>query len=261
MIRTLFWIWYAIGALLLILFSIPKSLEFSSGLFLILYAVYALDLIAKGQVQPFMSDRSVIFSDKKSYRPLWLPAVLIWTGGMAVEWVGVHSGRLFGNYEYSSALGPLVYGVPVTLGFAWIAVVCNAVLLSFDFGQTGLRSRGLRAVQTGFWSVLLDLVLDPVAHASDFWHWENGGGLYGVPWSNFAGWFVVGGLLSLFLPNVQLSFRAARRGTRLYQAILIMFGLIGLREGLVLCTVIAVLGAVLSEGSLRYAGSRQIPKL
>jgi putative membrane protein len=261
MIKPLFWVWYAIGALLLILFNIPKSLEFSSGLFLILYAGYAVDLIAKGQVRTFMSDWSVNFSDEKINRSLRFQSALIWTGGMAVEWIGVHTGLLFGNYEYSAALGPLVYGVPVTLGFAWIAVVCNAALISYDFGQTGLRSRGIRAVKVGFWSVLLDLVLDPAAHASNFWHWEDGGGLYSVPWSNFAGWFIVGGLMSLCLPKVQLSLRAARRGTRLYQAILIMFGLIGLREGLVLCAGIAVIGACLAEGSLRYAGSRQVKKL
>lgn len=261
MIRVLFWVWYAIGSLLLILFSIPESLQFSSGLFLVFYAIYAVDLSSKGQLFPFMSDQSVIFRNEGRDRSLWLSAALIWVGGMTVEWVGVHTGRLFGDYEYSSSLGPLIFGVPVTLGFAWIAVVCNAALLSYDFEQTGPRAVILRAVQVGFWTVLLDLVLDPVAHARNFWAWEDGGGFYHVPWSNFAGWFIVGAAMSLFLPNVHVSRKAARRGTRLYQAILILFGLISLREGLPLCAVIAGIGAALSEGSLRYASSRQIAKL
>ncbi|ULO07891.1 carotenoid biosynthesis protein [Paenibacillus sp. 19GGS1-52] len=258
MIRYLFWAWYFIGALLLIVFSIPESLQFSNGLFLIFYAAYALDLTNKGIEQPFLSDQSV-----SSWRglPSWLSAIVIWSGGMGVEWIGVHSGRLFGSYEYSNILGPLLFGVPVTLGFAWIAVVCGAVLISNDFGLTGVRLSLVRALQTGFWSVLLDLVLDPVAHAKGFWHWGSSGGLYGVPWSNFLGWFIVSAALSLSLQVFKISRLSVRRGTRLYQAILIMFGLMAVREGLMLCAGIAGLGVLLAEGSLYYAGSRQIKKL
>lgn len=185
MIRALFWIWYGVGALLLIWFGIPESLSFSNGLFLVFYGAYAAHLLSSGQAWPFMSDWSVISIERRRKLSMWRAAGLIWMGGMAVEWVGVHSGRLFGEYHYSTVLEPLLFGVPVTLGFAWIAVVCNAVLISYDFGQRGLLLRLLRAVQVGFWTVLLDLVLDPVAHARNFWHWEGGGGFYQVPWSNF----------------------------------------------------------------------------
>lgn len=238
----------------MIVFSLPESLRFSNGLFLIFYAVYAMKLIHEGLELNLLSDQSVIISRRL---PLWLSAAILWTGGMTVEWIGVHSGRLFGNYEYSDILGPLLYGVPVTLGFAWIAVVSSAVLISRDFGLSGKRLTLVRALQVGFWTVVMDLVLDPVAHIRGFWHWNAGSGFYGVPWSNFVGWFIVGAILSTSLSGVKVSCSAARRGTRLYQAILILFGLLGLREGLPLCAVIAALGALLAEGSLRYAGSRQ----
>ncbi|WP_042202371.1 carotenoid biosynthesis protein [Paenibacillus camerounensis] len=261
MIRTVFWLWYSIGALLLIFFSVPQGLQFSNGLFLVFYAVYAGELIIKGHVQTYMADQSVIFPRQLKPFPFLLSAALIWTCGMGVEWLGVHTGHLFGSYSYSDILGPLVYGVPVTLGFAWIAVVGNAVLLSRDFGQSGWRLLLLRAAQVGFWTVLLDLVLDPVAHARGFWTWGDGGGFYGVPWSNFAGWLIAGSLLSFFVPAVRISPKTVRLGTRLYQAVLMMFGLVGLREGLPLCIIIAGIGAVLAEGSLRYARSGQIVKL
>lgn len=263
MVRTLFWIWYSIGALLLIWLGIPDSLKFSNGLFLVFYAAYAMDLFVRGQQKPFMSDWSVNETKRKctGNTRLGIAFALIWLGGMAVEWIGVHSGRLFGDYSYSSILGPLVFGVPVTLGFAWIAVVSNAILISQDFGQRGIRLLVLRAVQVGFWTVLMDLVLDPVAHARSFWHWEGGGGFYQVPWSNFGGWLIAGAALSMLLPAVPVTMQAARRGTRLYQAILVLFGLIALKEGLPVCTVIAGAGVFLSEGSLRYAGSRQVGKL
>ncbi|WP_375104222.1 carotenoid biosynthesis protein [Paenibacillus sp. RS8] len=258
MIRILFWIWYFIGALLLIWLGIPESLQFSNGLFLIFYAAYAADLIYKGLKQPIMSDQSVI---RKCKPTIWVSAILIWTLGMIVEWIGVHSGKLFGTYDYSDILGPLLYGVPITLGFAWIAVIYNATLISYDFGLRGLQLRLAKALQIGFWTVLLDLVLDPVAHARGFWHWGSSGGFYGVPWSNFVGWFIVGIILSLTLINVKSTSLSARNGTRLYQAILVLFGTIGLCEGLLLCGVIAVLGALLAEGSLRYVGSRQTQRV
>ncbi|SEU13289.1 carotenoid biosynthesis protein [Paenibacillus sp. NFR01] len=261
MLRTVFWGWYAIGALLLIFFSVPKGLQFSNGLFLVLYAVYAGERIFKGYERHFVAVPSAVYSPRLRPVRLLVSAALIWTGGMAVEWVGVHTGHLFGSYGYSEILGPLLYGVPVTLGFAWIAVVCNAVLLCRDFGLSGWRLRLLRAVQVGSWAVLLDLVLDPVAHARGFWTWRDGGGFYGVPVSNFGGWLIAGSLLSLFLPAVRITGRAARHGTRLYQAVILMFGLIGLREGLPLCMVIAVIGTILAEGGLRYARGSQIPKL
>jgi len=258
MIRVLFWGWYFIGALLLIIFSLPESLQFSNGLFLIFYAGYAMKLMYDGLELQIMSDQSVIIAP---HPPLGLSAALIWLGGMTVEWVGVHSGKPFGIYEYSDILGPLVYGVPITLGFAWIAVVSSAVLISREFGLTGCRLTVVRALQVGLWTVIMDLVLDPVAHARGFWHWKTDGGLYGVPWSNFIGWFIVGAILSLTFWGIKVTRLSAHRGTRLYQAILILFGLLGLREGLPLCAVIAVLGALLAEGSLRYAGSQHKPKL
>lgn len=258
MIRIIFWVWYFIGALLLIWLGIPKSLQFSNGLFLVFYAAYAADLIYKGSKQHLMSDQSVI---KKWRTELGISALLIWCLGMSVEWIGVHSGKLFGTYHYSDILGPLAFGVPITLGFAWIAVIYNAALISYDFGRRGPRLWLAKGLQIGFWTVLLDLVLDPVAHARGFWSWGSTGGFYGVPWSNFAGWFIVAMVLSLTLRNVQTTCRSARLGTRLYQAILIFFGAVGLREGLMLCGVIAVIGALLAEGSMRYAERRQTQRL
>lgn len=257
MIRIVFWAWYFIGALLLIWLGIPDRLQFSNGLFLIFYAAYAVELIYKGSKRSLMSDRSVI-KEHKSVVWIGLSVILIWTLGMSVEWIGIHTGKLFGMYTYSDILGPQLYGVPFTLGFAWIAVIYNAILLSHDFGLKGIRLRVVKAVQVGFWTVLLDLVLDPVAHARGFWHWGSGDhGFYGVPWSNFAGWLIVGMVLSFTLRNVTMTQLSVRKGTRLYQAILILFGAVGLSEGLWLCGIIAVLGTLFAEGSLRYAESRQ----
>ena len=262
--RILFWFWYAVGAALLLIWTVPESLGFSNGLFLVFYALYAAYVLFKGQSSSHMSDRSVIFGRGMNARRFWqLPLVRftaamagIWTGGMAAEWAGVHTGHLFGSYAYSPILGPLMWGVPVTLGFAWIGVVCNALLLTRETGGRRLPGMLLRGLQTAVWAVLLDLVLDPVAQARGFWDWGYDGGWYGVPLSNFTGWFVIGALLSLLVKPVPVPYAARREGTRLYQGMLVLFGLLGLKEGLPGAAVIGLAAILLSEGSLRYARGR-----
>lgn len=55
----LFWIWYSIGAVLLSTVELPKVLDFSNGLFLVFYALYALYLVHRAEFLKGMSDQSV----------------------------------------------------------------------------------------------------------------------------------------------------------------------------------------------------------
>jgi uncharacterized membrane protein len=43
--------------------------------------------------------------------------------GFAVEAVGVRTGSPFGQYAYTGVLQPQLLGVPVVMGFAWMALV------------------------------------------------------------------------------------------------------------------------------------------
>ncbi|WP_017810995.1 carotenoid biosynthesis protein [Paenibacillus shenyangensis] len=257
----LFWIWYAIGATLLLTIDVPKALDFSNGLFLVFYALYALYLMKRQEVYWQLSDQSVSGGVHKKWLRLLLLALLIWLGGMSLEWIGVHTGWPFGEYEYTPLLGSLIFGVPWTLGFAWIGVVAGGALLSSARiereGQAPAAVRTwsvrlLRAVKIGVWIIILDLVLDPVAHARGFWHWGGTGGFYGVPWSNFVAWFVVGGVLSFTLPTLFITRKVHRHATFLYQGMLLLFGLLAWKAGIEGSMLAAVLGILLAEGSYRY---------
>ncbi|MEW4372114.1 carotenoid biosynthesis protein [Paenibacillus kandeliae] len=248
----IFWVWYVIGAVLLLTIGVPRVLDFSNGLFLVFYALYALSLVRKSTVQTSLSDWSVSGEKNISMRHLLSAAALMWLGGMALEWMGVHTGWPFGQYAYSDTLGSLIWGVPWTLGFAWIAVVTGGILLSSVPGLRGWMGKLIRACLVGVWIIILDLVLDPVAHARGFWHWGGSGGFYGVPWSNFVAWFVVGGVLSLSIPLLTLSRRIRRQAVWLYQAILFMFGLLAWQHGITGSVVFALIGILLAEGSYRY---------
>lgn len=259
----LFWIWYSIGAILLLTIGVPKVLDFSNGLFLVFYALYALYLIHRADLFKEMSDQSVSSSVKPLWSRLIISGVIIWLGGMGLEWLGVHSGWPFGEYEYTSVLGALMYGVPWTLGFAWIGVVAGGVLLSsssrrdaVDPHRPATLNQGMylliRACKVGVWVIILDLVLDPVAHARGFWHWAETGGFYGVPWSNFVAWFIVGGLLSMVLPRLILTLGILRQATFLYQAMLLLFGLLAWQADISGSMIAALIGIILAEGNYRY---------
>ncbi len=258
----IFWIWYGIGAVLLLTIGVPQMLDFSNGLFLVFYALYALSLVRRSHPQQKLSDWSVINREIVTLPRLLTAAALMWLGGMALEWLGVHTGWPFGEYAYSNILGSLLFGVPWTLGFAWIAVVSSGILLaSGRMMADTMSARLLRAVQVGVWIIILDLVLDPVADARGFWNWGGDGGFYGVPWSNFIAWFIVGGVLSLVIPIIRLSHSVARQAVFLYQGILLMFGLLAWQEGLSGSIVAGLIGIVLAEGSYRYDRRQQVSRV
>ncbi|SDW85362.1 carotenoid biosynthesis protein [Paenibacillus sp. PDC88] len=256
MIQIVYWIWYSIGAVLLLTIGVPEYLNFSNGLFLVFYALCALSLVFGRQLNPAMSNQPHEWWRRPA---VWLIAFLMWLGGMGVEWLGVHSGWPFGEYSYSFLFGFHVFSVPFTLGFAWIAVVGNAALLSG--GGHGVRGRLIRALKVGTWALVMDLVLDPVMHQREFWSWEGVGGFYGVPWTNFASWFIMGAILSLLLPPIDYNPSLQRRGKLLYQMFILLFGLLALQDGLYGSTIIAAVAIFVAEGSHQYAVRKQVPIL
>jgi uncharacterized membrane protein len=107
--------------------------------------------------------------------------------GFAVEAVGVRTGFPFGAYAYTGVLRPQLLGVPVVMGLAWMALVAYAC----DFARRLRLSPRLATVFAALWTTAIDLVIDPLAaNHFGYWTWARGGAYYGIPFTNFAGWFV-----------------------------------------------------------------------
>lgn len=110
-----------------------------------------------------------------------------------IEFLGVHTGIPFGRYIYSSILGPELLGVPVAIPFLWSS------LLYFSW----LAGRG-KIVTSSILMVAMDLSFDP-RFSMHLWHWAAPGIYFGVPLSNFAGWFIASisifAVLLLILPG------------------------------------------------------------
>ncbi|HEX8557545.1 MAG TPA: carotenoid biosynthesis protein [Pyrinomonadaceae bacterium] len=107
--------------------------------------------------------------------------------GFAVELAGSRLGVPFGGYSYTAVLQPQLLGVPVVMGFAWMALV------AFACDAAGRLRLGVWATAAAgaLLTTAADLVIDPLAaNQFGYWSWEGGGAYYGVPFSNFVGWFV-----------------------------------------------------------------------
>jgi uncharacterized membrane protein len=107
--------------------------------------------------------------------------------GFSAEWVGVHTGYLFGSYSYGSVLGFKLDQIPLMIGINWfILSYCVGNLLMRIKQNVWLTIILGALVLTGF-----DYLMEPVAIRFGFWTWTGGV----IPWTNYLGWF----LLSLLL--------------------------------------------------------------
>ncbi|MBK8491186.1 MAG: carotenoid biosynthesis protein [Saprospirales bacterium] len=127
---------------------------------------------------------ALYFHQNRSSRLTWF-LVLSYFLGFSAELFGVQTGILFGEYAYGAVLGPKIWGTPVMIGVNWMLVsytagmVVNAVVPEWSWQ--------VRAVLGALLLVVLDLFIEPVAMAYDFWQWEGGV----VPLRNYVGWFLV----------------------------------------------------------------------
>lgn len=116
---------------------------------------------------------------------LW--AILVFVIGFSAEWVGVHTGKLFGHYVYGKVLGPKLDGIPLVIGVNWVilAYCCR------DIAGRFIKAPILRILIASLLMVLLDLSIEPVAQNLHFWIWSG----FHIPLSNYYGWFIVSALI------------------------------------------------------------------
>lgn len=114
--------------------------------------------------------------------------------GMAAEIAGVATGQIFGTYHYGNTLGLKLFEVPLVIGVNWaVLVYCSAALLHRFNWPLLAKAAVSAALMVG-----LDVLMEPVAIALDFWHWPEGH----IPLQNYFAWFAVAFVLLVVFHNV-----------------------------------------------------------
>jgi putative membrane protein len=110
--------------------------------------------------------------------------------GFWVEVVGVHTGLIFGNYQYGATLGSQWLGVPLLIGVNWLTLIyCTGIISSQLKGSWWLQAALGAVLMVG-----LDILIEPIAIKLDFWQWDGK-----IPLQNYLAWFAISFLLlSLF---------------------------------------------------------------
>jgi uncharacterized membrane protein len=111
-----------------------------------------------------------------------------------LESLSIATGFPFGNYHYTGAgkIGEVPWVImPAYLSTGYLAWMI-AHILTDHFGPTLKRKDVLLLPFIGaFVMVMWDLVMDPIHSTIRLeWIWENGGFYFGVPITNFIGWFL-----------------------------------------------------------------------
>lgn len=135
-------------------------------------------------------------------------SVLLVTWG--VEALGLATGFPFGHYVYTSELQPQSGGVPWLIPIAWLMMLPPAWAVAASLTEN-LRLRHQRntrilfAGMSGLAFTVWDFYLDPQMVAHGLWVWETPGGYFGIPWVNFAGWWLASAILTWFIYPRQMS--------------------------------------------------------
>ncbi len=112
------------------------------------------------------------------------------------ETASILTGFPFGNYHYTEKLGPKLGVVPLLIMPAYFGICYISWLIAKLILQRGSddgRSVDLipRVLVGSFVMVMWDVAMDPSrATVSQSWIWHDGGGYFGVPLKNFAGWYL-----------------------------------------------------------------------
>ena len=127
---------------------------------------------------------------RETLRVVFLVLPLAWL----VERIGSTTGIPFGPYSYTEALAPLLGGVPLIIPLAWLMMLpaAWAVAAAITGEERGWRFALVSAAAFTAW----DLFLDPQMVGWGYWVWQDPSGYFGIPWTNFLGWFVSAALIT-----------------------------------------------------------------
>lgn len=127
----------------------------------------------------------VLFFHRRWQKSTVLVLFAIYLLTWLAEYIGVNTGLLFGNYAYGSVLGPKIGGTPLMIGINWVLLSYTVATFLTWIGVS--KNCLLNSLLGALLLTGIDVLIEPVAMALDFWQWEGDT----VPLQNYLGWFAV----------------------------------------------------------------------
>lgn len=132
----------------------------------------------------------LVITQKGIDRNFWITGFIVYAAGFGIEWIGVHTGIVFGNYAYGPTLGIKLMGIPLLIGINWFILIYTAsAFLNRWKAAIALKALAGAALLTG-----VDYLIEPVAIRFEYWSWQNGN----IPLQNYIAWFAFSFVLFLF---------------------------------------------------------------
>jgi putative membrane protein len=148
----------------------------------------------------------VVFALAHGWQTYGLRGILVFLAtclaiGNTIENIGVAFAFPFGHYYFTDVMGPKLFHVPISMGFAYVALgySCWTVANIILNGQLIDRPRAnalFVPVSAALLMVAWDVAMDPIwSNVGHFWRWYKSGAYFGVPLLNFFGWFLASYLI------------------------------------------------------------------
>ncbi len=160
---------------------------------------------------------------------------------LGTELLGTSTGFPFGGYAYTSLLGYRVLGlVPFPIPISWFYMLYCALALCARLlpARDDARTRWLWAAAAAAILTAWDVAMDPAMVRTSHWVWNEPGVFYGMPLTNWLGWFGTGLVIARVMVAITPPSLVAERNARewlplaLYAANGVMPIAICLRDGL-----------------------------
>lgn len=196
------------------------------GVFQTLMRILAAPLLIALSLITFIVTFKILPDQKVRLRLLaW--SILVIITSFLIEWLGVKSGKIFGHYAYGETLLPILFGVPIAIGFAWLCMLLTSTaVVQRLLPKFSSYHFIIQAISISLLMVLFDLVMEPAAMKLGYWTWLGGS----IPIQNFLAWFGISLIFALIAVAMGL-FKAKLPAIAFhaYFAQLIYFGLVILK--------------------------------
>ena len=143
----------------------------------------------------------------------------VMTASFLVEYLGVNTGVIFGEYTYGYALGPRIGNTPILIGVLWFTLVYSIGTIINGWSSSVIFKSCIGAT----FMVLIDLFIEPAATDLGFWTWHEDI----IPAQNYLAWFIISFIFFIVMFRFSIAQKNPIAGT-LYFTQLLFFAAISL---------------------------------